>query len=211
VKAMTEKELRQILAAIERSAPGWSLFYWFLAWSGLRIGEAIELGWKDIDLGQRIVHVRRRYFAGRFGPPKSKYGKRRVRLTPELARALWRFHAETKAGDDELVFTAGRSSRVDASNLMRRVLKPAAAEAGLGEWVPDGRKLRADSWVGFHTFRHTCATILFRRGWKRRPGPALARPPQALVHAGTYATCSMRTCPSRCSSMSSAPQLVTRL
>ena len=26
-------------------------------------------------------------------------------------------------------------------------------------------KLRAESWVGFHTFRHTCATILFRRGW----------------------------------------------
>jgi hypothetical protein len=26
-------------------------------------------------------------------------------------------------------------------------------------------ELRADSWVGFHTFRHTCATILFRAGW----------------------------------------------
>jgi hypothetical protein len=32
-----------------------------------------------------------------------------------------------------------------------RVLKPAAKRAG----VP---------WVGFHTFRHTCATMLFRHG-----------------------------------------------
>ena len=24
--------------------------------------------------------------------------------------------------------------------------------------------MRASSWVGFHTFRHTCATTLFRRG-----------------------------------------------
>jgi len=30
---------------------------------------------------------------------------------------------------------------------------------------PRRRKLRADTWVGFHTFRHTCATIRFRRGW----------------------------------------------
>jgi hypothetical protein len=34
---------------------------------------------------------------------------------------------------------------------MTRVLKPAARTAG----VP---------WAGFHTFRHTCATTLFRRG-----------------------------------------------
>jgi integrase len=63
------------------------------------------------------------------------------------------------------VFTAERGGRVDQSNLMSRVLKPAAVAAGLGEWVktPDGR--RPESWVGFHTFRHTCATALFRAGW----------------------------------------------
>jgi integrase len=165
VKAMSEQEFRQVLAEVQTSAPGWSLFFRFLAWSGLRIGEAIELRWRDVDLGQRIVHVRRRYFAGRVGPPKSRYGKRRLKLTPELARALWRLRAEAKGADDELVFTVAGGGRVDASNLMGRVLKPAAVEAGLGKWVKDGRKLRAESWVGFHTFRHTCATILFRRGW----------------------------------------------
>jgi hypothetical protein len=36
---------------------------------------------------------------------------------------------------------------------MGRVLKPAARACGIGEWV------------GFHTFRHTCATMLFRQGW----------------------------------------------
>ena len=79
---MTEQELTRVLAEIARSDPGWSLFFRFLAWSGLRIGEAIELRWRDVDLGRRIVHVRRRYFAGRIGPPKSRYGKRRLRLTP---------------------------------------------------------------------------------------------------------------------------------
>lgn len=37
--------------------------------------------------------------------------------------------------------------------------------AGLGSMVRNGRgALVADSWVGFHTFRHTCATTLFRVG-----------------------------------------------
>jgi integrase len=165
VKAMSEAELRALLAAVRRSAERWSLFFEVLAWSGLRIGEAIELRWRDVDLGQRIVHVRRRFYEGRVGPPKSKFGKRRLRLTPELARALWRLRAATKAGDDELVFAAAGGARVDASNLMRRVLKPATVAAGLGEWVYEDGERRAESWIGFHSFRHTCATILFRRGW----------------------------------------------
>src|SRR5205814_3808873 len=37
-------------------------------------------------------------------------------------------------------------------NLMSRVLKPAARKAGIG------------GWPGFHTFRHTCATLLFKHG-----------------------------------------------
>jgi integrase len=176
VKAMSEQELTKLLAQIAQDAPEWTLFFRVLAWSGMRIGELVELRWKDVDLGERIVHVRRRFYDGRVGLPKSKYGRRRLRLPPDLARALWTYRGAT--GDMELVFVSldgrrqgappTRGDRISPSNLMRRVLKPAAVEAGLGEWVPDrndSRKLRAESWVGFHSFRHTCATILFRRGW----------------------------------------------
>ena len=166
VKAMTEEQLAALLAVIGARAPQWRLFFDVLAWSGCRIGELIELRWQDVDLGEQTVHVRRRSFQGRVGPPKSKYGKRRLRLTPELARALWLHRG--KAEEGELVFTVAGGGRVDASNLMRRVLKPCAVEAGLGEWVPDpkdNRKLRADTWVNFHSFRHSCASILFRQGW----------------------------------------------
>jgi integrase len=162
-KAMTEDELSALLTEVGKRAQRWWLFFAFLAWSGLRIGEAIELRWKDVDLGQRIVHVRRRFFDNRIGPPKTKYGNRRLRLTPELARALWRVRGS--ASDEDLVFVNGSGGRIHASDLMRRVLKPAAVEAGLGAWAREGRKLRAESWVGFHSFRHTCATLLFRNGW----------------------------------------------
>jgi integrase len=49
---------------------------------------------------------------------------------------------------------------------MSRVLKPAAVEAGIGRWVGDGDERRAETSVGFHTFRHTCATgLIADEGW----------------------------------------------
>ncbi len=39
----------------------------------------------------------------------------------------------------------------EPGNLRRRVLAPAAEEVGA-------------PWAGFHTFRHTCASMLFERG-----------------------------------------------
>jgi integrase len=49
------------------------------------------------------------------------------------------------------VFPVGNGNAIRPSNLRRRVLKPTAQEAG----VP---------WVGFHSFRHTCASLLFAQG-----------------------------------------------
>lgn len=164
VKALTEEELARFLGVLEADDRWryWRLFFEFLAQSGLRVGEAIELRWKDIDLGERTLEIRRRFYRDRIDRPKSRYGRRRIRLSDATARALWRVRMEARAGDDELVFTTERGGRIVPSNLMSRVLKPAAVKAGLGQMV--GTPPRAESWVGFHTFRHTCATMLFRRG-----------------------------------------------
>jgi integrase len=168
VKALTEDEVAAFLAALsgDEEWSRWRPFFEFLAHTGLRIGEAIELRWRDVDLGKRTLRVQRRYYRGCVGPPKSRYGKRTIRLSPALAQTLWRRWADEKPADDQLVFTAAAGGRVDPSNLMSRALKPAAVKAGLGATVrgQDG-KLRPESWVGFHTFRHTCATLLFRAGW----------------------------------------------
>jgi integrase len=172
VKAFSEEELASFLATLsvdplEKGWAAWRLFFEFLAHTGLRIGEAVALTWGDVDLGERQVRVRRRLYRGRLDRPKSKYGRRKVRISEGLARQLWTLRG-TKP-DDALVFASTTGSYLDASNVMARVLKPAAVEAGLGEWVPyrDGRgkeKRRAESWVGFHTFRHSCATLLFTKG-----------------------------------------------
>jgi integrase len=147
VKALSEDELRRLLGEIP---PGWRLFFEFLAHSGLRIGEAIALRWSDVDFNRRRVSVERRYYRGSFDKPKSKYGRRKVPLSEGMARDL---EARWLLVDDPegLVFPSSAGTVIDSSKLMSRVLKPAARRVG----VP---------WAGFHTFRHTCATTLFRRG-----------------------------------------------
>jgi integrase len=167
VRALAPAELAAFLDALEADEAWarWRPFFEFLVQTGLRIGEAIEFRWKDVDLGQRTARVSRRFYRGRVGPTKSKYGRRPVKLPPAVAQPLWQRWADEQPDSDVLVFTSERGERIDQSNLMSRVLKPAAVNAGLGEWVKTPRGRRAESWVGFHTFRHTCATELFRYGW----------------------------------------------
>jgi integrase len=159
VKALTDAELARFIAALPER---WWLFFEFLGESGLRIGEAIEVRRRDVDLAGRWLHIRRRYYRGRIGLPKGRK-TRRVRLSVAMADRLRSHVANLDA--DELVFTGPRGARIDRANLGRRVLKPAAAKAGLGKWIETPKGKRAESWVHLHTFRHTAATRLFRGGW----------------------------------------------
>jgi integrase len=68
-----------------------------------------------------------------------------------MVRALRKRRSDTGATHEERVFPAGNGQPLRQENVRRRVLRPAAEEAG----VP---------WAGFHAFRHTCASLLFERG-----------------------------------------------
>jgi hypothetical protein len=63
------------------------------------------------------------------------------------------------------VFTSAGGSRLNDGNVRRRVLKPAAVRAGLLSSEAGWKDPREpESWVAFHTFRHTCASLLFEGG-----------------------------------------------
>jgi integrase len=145
-KALTEEGLRAFLDALPSE---WRLFFEFLAHTGLRIGEAVALTWADVDLGKKRVHVRRRLYRGRFDAPKSRYGRRAVPLSAGIAQRLWRLRGA--APEQAPLFPSKIGSHLDPAKVFSRVLKPTARRAG----VP---------WAGFHTLRHTCATMLFRHG-----------------------------------------------
>jgi len=56
-----------------------------------------------------------------------------------------------RSSDEDLVFPSLDGTVLIPENLRRRVVRPTAEEVGT-------------PWAGFHTFRHTCAAILFERG-----------------------------------------------
>lgn len=147
VRALSTEQLDALLLV----APArHRLLFELLASTGLRISEALALRWGDLALdGERpVLRVRRAYVRGNFKVPKSRYGRRDVPISHELVRAL------RNAGPGEeraLVFPGDDGSPLHASNLLVRVFKPAAEEAGA-------------PWAGFHTLRHTCATMLFAEG-----------------------------------------------
>ena len=118
------------------------------------MSEAIALQWRHVELDGSAPHVkvRRGIVRGTLGPPKSRHSKRDVPIGHALVLALRQHRAGSEwDGDEDLVFTATNGACVHVGNLRRRVLKPAAEEAG----VP---------WAGFHTFRHSCASMLFAGG-----------------------------------------------
>jgi integrase len=149
VKAMTRQELGLVLAALpDESRP----FFIFLAQTGLRVSEAIAVTWADIDLGTNpSVKVERQNYRGELKALKSSHSRRKLPLAAQLAATLRERRGRSYAGEDAPVFTTHRGLSLNARNLRRRVLDPATKPLGLG-------------WIGFHTFRHTCASLLFAGG-----------------------------------------------
>jgi integrase len=151
VRGMSRDELASLL---DKTPEGWQLLFIFLAASGLRISEAVALQWRHLELDGETPHVkvRRALVKGRVGPPKSRRGRRQVPLSPTLAMALLAHRAGSEwPREDDPVFPATNGKPLIAENVFRRVLQPARELAGL-------------PWVGFHTFRHTCASLLFAEG-----------------------------------------------
>jgi integrase len=169
-QALDPVELGRLLDALPE---GWRELFEFLAETGLRFSEACEVRFGDLHLDDELhprLYVQRRFYRGRVDRPKGRK-TRWVPLTRPRAAVLRALREETGGADDDLVFRSASGGRISHSNLMRRVLKPAAVEAGLGEWVETAKGKRAVSFVGMHTFRKTCGTRLLLE-----MDPVLGRP-----------------------------------
>jgi len=151
IKVFSREQLSAILAtAPERHRPLFEL----LACGGLRISEALALQrlHLQLDTDEPEVCVRRAIVRERIEPPKSRYGRREVCLPASVAARL-RDHLTAQPEQDStaLAFPSEAGGPLDPGNLRRRVLKPLAVEAGA-------------PWAGFHTFRHTFASLHLAQG-----------------------------------------------
>lgn len=86
-RAITEHERDLTLKAADTSRGG--LFVLIMLYCGLRPGEVQALRWNNIDLTNRIIHVREAVKAdGSVGSPKSKSGTRDVPIPADLHKRL---------------------------------------------------------------------------------------------------------------------------
>ncbi|HEX6602246.1 MAG TPA: tyrosine-type recombinase/integrase [Solirubrobacterales bacterium] len=150
IKVFTPEQLATVLGqAPERHR----LLLERLAATSLRISEAVALQRLHVQLdGEPEVCVRRALVRGRIEPPKTTHGRREVRLPDSLAAKL-RHHLATQPDQDStaILFPNESGAPLDPSNLRPRILKPLVRQAGA-------------PWAGFHTFRHTFASLHLRRG-----------------------------------------------
>jgi integrase len=161
-KALTRAELGVLLAALPSES---RLFCTFLAHTGLRISEAVGLRWEHLDLGEHPkVRVREQLYKGKRKRLKSKDGKRDVPLSPDMARQLLALRRDGYRGPESPVFASKAGTPLRPENVYRRALAPAAIGAGFKVEVEVKGKRKTRSTVSFHTFRHTCASLLFEAG-----------------------------------------------
>ena len=106
--------------------------------TGLRIGEIIGLQWQDVDFFQKLILVQRNITRGKTTTPKSRSGRRYVRMTSQLTEILRRhktYMAERtlKRGwksMPEWVFTNEDGKPVNYGNFLYRVWNRANGSIG---------------------------------------------------------------------------------
>jgi integrase len=116
---------------------------------GLRVSELMGLQWGDIDWSNLVVRIRRSSVEGRvYESPKTEESRKPVPLDPDLAQVLSQFRQGSSYGaDSDFVFAGDRGGPRCQGILLTDHIKPAAARAGIGK-------------IGWHTLRHTFATLL---------------------------------------------------
>lgn len=139
------------LPALLDAAPGGAgrMLFGLLAGSGLRIGEALALRWRHIDLmGAGTLSIIE---------SKTDAGVRIVDLPAALREELRRWWRETEHDrPDDYVVPSSTGRKASPSNLRRDLLRPTIAQAN-AELEKDG--IATIGPITFHSLRRTAASL----------------------------------------------------
>ena len=174
-RALSDDQLREVLAAAEDADSRSAALVWVLAMAGLRVGEVFALKRGDVDLAAGTLRVagsmsRREGLRG----PKTKAGERTIPIPIGLADRLRRHRDEQPVANLEgFLFTAARGGAVRYDNWRSRTWTRIVAQL--------------DFEVTPHDLRHSCATRLFREeGWTPAHVQAFLGHADARMTLNTY-------------------------
>jgi integrase len=118
----------------------------------MRISEAVGLTWEHLELGEApCIRVREQVYRDKRRRLKSAAARRDIPLSPGMTSRLLAHRRDDYAGPSAPVFPSATGVPMSPPTLGREVLHPAREAVGL-----EG--------ATFHTFRHTCASLLFEAG-----------------------------------------------
>ncbi len=118
--------------------------------TGLRRGELFALRWGAVDLDRGVLQVRESVYNGQFSTPKTHSSVRQIPLSSPVV-ALLRKLQPAKRDPHDLVFASRRGTSLRPENILKREIHPACDRLNMPR-------------VGWHTFRHTHATLLHELG-----------------------------------------------
>ena len=145
----TEDQMRGIIAAAPQVYRG---LFTGVAIIGVRLGELLGLKWKHVDFESRTLRIEQSLWQGQIVTPKTKRSTRSIAFGEILSGVLTQhLQSSLHIGPDDFVFCKPDGSPPHPDVLRRDVLYPVLDRLG----IP--RPARA---AGFHTFRHSAASII---------------------------------------------------
>jgi integrase len=164
IEMPTRDELRAILA----TATGrWRPLIVTAMFTGLRGSELRGLTWDDVDLKTGVLKIRRRADQwGRFGPPKSKAGKRDITMTPMVLNALREWKLACPTTKDGLVSPAPSGRVLSHACILKDGFGPLQVAAGVATVTGEAK-------YGLHALRHAAAAIFIAQGFGPKKVQAL--------------------------------------
>lgn len=148
VALLTENEINLVLENLHLSFYG-DLFE-FVALTGVRIGEAIALEWKDVDFFNKTININSTDYKGVRQSVKTRNGVRSLSMYPQLEKLLLR-RFKDDFSNCERVFTNTKGEKCcyfSVRDAWRRYLK----------------KIHIDGGQGLHSLRHAFASVAMRSG-----------------------------------------------
>ena len=147
------EELSALLSQLDRC---FRVMVFLDAATGLRRSELLALKWGDVDFENLQIIVQRSIYRNVVGNCKTEASKKPVPVDPILAAELWAWKQHSSYNQPhDWVFASPRTKGKNPywpDIILSRIVRPATTRAGIQKHV------------GWHTFRHSFATILIANG-----------------------------------------------
>lgn len=138
---LTADQMRQVVSA---AVDPYAILFALLAETGLRIGEALGLQARDLDLIRKILTVRRSVYAGKPQDPKTQSSFRTICLSSRMADLLGKLDLDRP---EAYVFRTSKGTPFQPNFVLVRGLHPVLVANGIPK-------------CGFHAARRGNATVM---------------------------------------------------